>query len=270
MWDDAAARHLVEDFPQAKFVHTVRDPISSCDGVFNFIFGALGDAFPRTYTRAPYDALCCLTDKDRPHFGMESRTRTVRFEDLHRDTAETMRDLGDWLGLPYQPTLLDSTFNAIPWVVKRDGKAWSGPRLEQIQRRSENLSRKDQALLFACFHENFVDWNYPCPELFRHAIVRWLVFVSLVLVPMKTEIIAARATFKRRILPAARHGNISQVLKSFLGIGLCRLSITWLLASAFFRRFAFGATLLQVDHKKRPSEWRDDGLRVAPNETELR
>ena len=33
------ARHLVEDFPQAKFVHTIRDPISSCDGVFHFLFG---------------------------------------------------------------------------------------------------------------------------------------------------------------------------------------------------------------------------------------
>jgi hypothetical protein len=33
-WDNAGARRLVEDFPQAKFIHTVRDPITQCDRMF--------------------------------------------------------------------------------------------------------------------------------------------------------------------------------------------------------------------------------------------
>jgi hypothetical protein len=268
--DDALARYLTEDFPQAKFVHTVRDPISSCNGLFHYLFGALAERFPRTYIRAPYTALDCLANKDRPHAGMESRTRTIRFEDLHRDPAETMRDLADWLGLPYQATLLDSTFNGIPWVVKRDGKAWSGQSLEQVRRQSGDLSRKDQALLFALFYDNFIDWNYPCPRIFRHATVRCIVFVSLVLFPMKMEILAARAIFERSILPSLRHGKISAAIKSLLGVGFCRLRIFGLLALAFSRRCVCGTTLLQVDHKGRSPEWREDGLRVASNETKLR
>jgi Sulfotransferase family len=250
-WDNGVAGKLVEDFPQTKFVHTIRDPISSCEGVYNYHFGRVANKFPRTYVSAPYSALLCLTNVDRPHSGMESRTRTIRFEDLHGDIAGTMRDVSDWLGLPYQSTLLDSTFNGIPWVVTRDGKAWSGPRLEQVQRHPRNLSRKDRALLFALFYENFVNWDYPCPKIFRYLIFRCVVFVSLFLFPMKTEIIAARAVFERRILPAVRHGNISSAIRSLLGIGFCRLRIIWLLAPAFWRRCAHGTTLLQVDQKSR-------------------
>jgi hypothetical protein len=35
-WSDVIAASLAEDFPQAKFVHAVRDPISSCDRMFHF------------------------------------------------------------------------------------------------------------------------------------------------------------------------------------------------------------------------------------------
>ncbi len=244
-WSDAGASYLVEDFSEAKFVHAVRDPISSCDGMFSFIFGPLAANFPRTYTRAPYDALCCLVNTDRPHHGMESRTRAIRFEDLHRDTDGTMHNLCDWLGIPYQPMLLNSTFNGNPWVVKRDGEAWSGPRMEQTQRNSKNLSRKDRALLFALFYENFVDWNYPCPKLFRHAIVRWIVFFSLFLVPTKMEIVAARATLKRRFLPSALQGDIWRAVLSLLGIAYCRMAIVLLVARGFGRR-ASGKALLAL------------------------
>jgi hypothetical protein len=245
VWDNVMATHLVEDFPRAKFVHTIRDPISSCDGIFHYHL-----KFVEHHILLPYMALYLLADKDRPQSGMESRTRVIRFEDLHRDIAETMGDLADWLDLPYQATLLESTFNGIPWVVTRDGEAWTGRRLAQVQRHSRNLSRKDRALLFALFYENFVDWNYPCPKIFAHSIVRWTVFASLFLVPMKMEITGARVVFKRRILPSIRHGAILPAIRSTLAIGLCRVKIIRLVTSVFFRRYAHGATLLQVSHKR--------------------
>jgi hypothetical protein len=266
-WDDAGARFLVEDFPQAKFVHTIRDPISSSNAMFQFLFGGLDQHSPRTYILAPYSALCCLTDRDRPHSGMESRTRTVRFEDLHRDAAGAMRDLADWLGLPYQATLLDSTFNGLPYVVSREGNAWSGRRLEQAQRQSGNLSRRDRALLFAVFYENFADWNYPCPRIFANAPVRCIVFVSLLLMPMKMEMLAARAIFRRRIVPSLGRGNIVDAIRCVAGIVFCRLKIIWLLTPVFLRRYTHRAALLAVDPKAPPLEWRDDAARPATRET---
>ncbi len=259
--DDAVAARLVEDFPRAKFVHTVRDPISSCDGVFHHHL-----EFVEKHIVLAYSALALLVNKDRPHFGMESRTRTIRFEDLHSDTAATMRELADWLGLPYQATLLESTFNGVPWVVTRDGNTWSGRRVEQIQRHSRDLSPKDRALMFAVLYENFTDWGYPCPRIFRNPAIRCIVFLSLVLVPMKMEIIAARTVFKRKVMPALRRGNISALLRFVRGIGLCRVKIIGLLTPVFFRRCAYGTTLLQVT---RPRERRDDGTRATSGEMKL-
>jgi hypothetical protein len=99
---------------------------------------------------------------------------------------------------------------------------------------------------------------------------RCIVFASLFLFPMKTEIIAARAIFKRTILPSVRHGKISPVIESLLGIVFCRLRIIGLVVPAFFRRCAFGPTLLQVDLKKRTLEQRDDAVSAARSETKVK
>jgi len=242
VWDDRAAKQLVEDFPQSKFVHTVRDPISSCDGVFHHHLSILAEQ----HMLLPCSALDMLAHKDRAHSGMESRTRTIRFEDLHSDTAATMRDLADWLGLTPRESLFNSTFHGVPYVVTRDGISWSGGRLQQIQRHSWHLSGKDRALLFALFHQNFLEWAYPCPKSFKYPIVRWIVFLSLVPLPLRMEVIAAREIFKRRIFPAIRHGDIWRAMKSVLVIGLCRLKIIRLLVPAFVQCSVDPPELLRV------------------------
>jgi hypothetical protein len=263
-WSDARATEFVEDFPQARFIHTIRDPISSFDSFFNWFFAAelLRPIEPSRSKRAtvarvmqparhisdlaPWSVVRFLVDTDRPHCGMEWRTRAVRFEDLHRDTARTMRDLAKWLGLPYQETLRDSTFNGIPYVVTGDGKTWSGPRPAKAQRHLRNISGKDRALLFALFYENFRAWNYPCPKIFGKPIVRCLAVVMLILLPMKMEFIVARAVFKRRVLPSLRHGNIVIVMKSLLRLSFCRLAIIWLLMREAYRRLVCRKALLQI------------------------
>jgi Sulfotransferase family len=253
VWDNGLASQLVEDFPQAKFIHTIRDPISSCDGVFHYHL-----QFVERHIQLPFTAVFLLTAGDRPHLGMESRTWTVRFEDLHSDLSETMRALSDWLGLPFRPILVDSTFNGIRWVVTRDGETWSGARLEQAQRHSWDLSRKDRALLFALFYENFIAWNYPCPRALRRPTVRYAVALSLFLVPFKMEVTAARAVFQRLTLPLVRNGNLWRAMKSLLAIGFCRLKIIRLSVSLLFRRRAYGTTLVDIDHAgyfKRGPAW---------------
>lgn len=233
---DRRARYLSEDFPDTKFVHTVRDPISSYDAMFSHLFQKTLENFPRTYALAPYSALGMLARNDRPHSRKESQTRTVRFEDLHRDTGKVLRWLSDWLGLSYEPILLESTFNGLPYVVTRDGLSWSGRQMQQVQRRSRSLSAKDRALLFAVFYNNFVNWAYPFPWAFKYRIVRYVVFFALVLLPMRTEIIAAQAAFKHRILPAVRRGNLPAAARSLVGFGVCRLKIIRLLVSLFLQQ----------------------------------
>ncbi len=240
-WSDRAARQLVEDFPQARFIHTIRDPISTCDAGFrlhlNYVYN---------HIFAPYSALAILVDGDQPHSGMEARTCTVRFEDLHCRHPETMRHLAAWLGIPFQPALLCSSFNGIPYVVKRDGVSWTGARPEQAQRRSSALSPKDRALLFAVFYDNFAAWEYPCPAIFGDVIVRILVFCAFCLFPMKMEWISARAVFRLRVLPAVRDGDNWIAVKSIGAIAHCRLKIIRLLGGILFKRSSARPALLSV------------------------
>ena len=148
-----------------------------------------------------------------------------------------MRSLAHWLGLPYRPSLLDSTFNGVPWVVKQGTISWSGPRPEQAIRDSRNISFTDRGLLFSVFNEDFVAWNYPCPNIFKHALVRILTCMLVLLIPMKIEIIAARTLIKER--PSLRRGGFRYAIKFLVRIFICRVGIMSLLAVDLCKRLVF-------------------------------
>ncbi len=184
IWDNDLAQQFVADFPQGKFIHTVRDPISNCGRHLarytgNFLAAAL--------------VVSHLTYADVPHTGMASRSRAIRFEDLHLRLESTMRSLASWLELPFQRELLESTFNGEPYTVRSGTTTWSGPRPQQAARDVRNVPRRDRALLYAVLHEDFIAWGYPCPAAFAHSSVRLLVCLPLSLIPMRIELVTARA-----------------------------------------------------------------------------
>jgi hypothetical protein len=237
-WDDVRARRFVEDFPQARFLHTVRDPITTFDRTFESWF--------KTDNGASVWLINHLTKHDQPHSGMASRTRAIRFEDLHNKLAETISRLEDWLGLLNHVAPLKSTFNGKPYVVERAGITWSGPRPEQARRFSRNIGFTDQALLFALFYENFVTWNYSCPKIFRHALIRGLTCMLLLLLPMKVEIIGACAIIKIEVLPSLRRGRLWFAFKCLTRIFRRRLTIMGRVAAEFCRRLIFKKAVLEI------------------------
>jgi hypothetical protein len=239
-WNAERAGRFVEDFPQARFLHTVRDPISSYDRTFEH------SSRDPWFVDEPWRLIRRFTKSDVPHLGMASRTRAIRFEDLHNNTAEIMSRLADWLGLPYQASLLKSTFNGTPWVVERAGVTWSGSRPEQALRFSRNISFTDKIILFAMFYENFVAWNYSCPKIFRNALVRGLACMLVFLIPMKTEAIAACAVVKAEVLPSLRHGDVRLAFKRLFGIFRSRLAMIYCVTSEIWRRLVFGKTVLEI------------------------
>lgn len=247
-WDAAFANELVADFPRAKFIHTVRDPVSTCDGSFHFLLSELANR----YIQLPYGVLYFLCRTDRPQTGVEGRTRAVRFEDLHGRTAHTVRQLASWVGLSDRPSLLESTFNGIPYVVTSDGVTWTGPRVEQLQRRSRYLSTNDRAVLFALLYEDFAAWNYPCPAIFRYFPVRLLVALALLLVPTKMERVGAREIFKKRLLPSVRQGKMAVAVKCVLGIGMVRAKVMSVVSSVVVTRLLRRPQILEVDLGERP------------------
>jgi hypothetical protein len=234
MLDVQLAKYVVEDFPEARFIHTVRDPISNCSRLVEYYIGYRG------LMSAGY-VISTLTLVDMPHPGMESRTLVIRFEDLHLHTEKTMRGVADWLGLPFRSSLLESTFNGVRWVMRRGPITWSGARPEQANRSSLNCSFTDRCLLFAVLYEDFVACKYPCPTLFKHSSVRVLTCVIGLLIPMKIEMVAARRFFK---LSSWRGWRSS--IKVLGRLCICRAAIMLLLATELVRRLVFTKAVLGI------------------------
>ena len=61
-----------------------------------------------------------------------------------------------------------------------------------MKRQSSHLSAKDRGILYALFYENFVNWHYPVPKVFRSLLLRYAVLAALVVFPMKMEFVTAR------------------------------------------------------------------------------
>jgi hypothetical protein len=232
--DARMASRLLEDFPQARFIHTVRDPITNCGRLFEHFLISHG------LMAAAY-VISHLTFADMPHASMESRTLAVRFEDLHLHLEETMGAVAAWLGLLNRSSLLDSTFNGVPFVWRRGTTTWSGARPEQAIRDSRNVSFTDRCMLFAVLYEDFVAWNYPCPKIFKHASVRVLTCMLVLLVPMKIEIITAHKVLK--LLPSR---GFRYTIKGLVRICIGRVATMSLLAVELYRRLAFGKQVLEL------------------------
>jgi hypothetical protein len=238
-WNEKYAQWFIDDFPKGLFLHTVRDPIAAYDRTFGQ-FGKTETHYPSWWT------IRYLNKADKPHPGTERMSRAVRFEDLHNRTAETVSRIAEWLGLPYQPALMTSTFNGIPYVVERGGITWSGARPQQAERSSANLCRIDRLILFALFHEDFVAWQYSYPGLFKNPLVRTLACIPAFIIPMKPEIIVARRIIKHDVVPALRQRNFRAALKGSKEILLGRLMVVYTVASELGRRMFLGKDILKL------------------------
>jgi Sulfotransferase family len=234
--NDQLASYLVEDFPQARFIHTVRDPVTNCGRLFEH------DLQPHGFSAAVY-VIARLSFWDKPHRGMEARTRAIRFEDLHLRLEETMGAVAAWLGLPYRSTLLKSTFNGreYVWRTRTGTESWSGARPEKALRDSRNLFFTDRCLLYSVLYEDFVAWNYPCPRIFSHTLVRALTCLLLLPVPMKMEIITTHMVFKR-----VASKDFRGAMKGLARICMGRVAIMSLLAVELYRRLVHGKQVFKL------------------------
>jgi hypothetical protein len=237
--EDGTASLFADDFPRAQFLQPIRDPITVYDRTFEYFYTQKGDE------NSSWWVIRALNNGDHPFPKIEQRSRAVRFEDLHTNTEATMRRLAGWLRIPFQATLLVSTFNGTPWVVERAGNAWTGARPDQAARSSRYISFTDRALLFAMFFENFVAWNYPHPKLMRFSIVRIITCLLFVPIPWKAEIISARATIRQNC-SHSWSGTARGVCYVAERIIMRRLATMFDVTSEVTRRVLFGKALFKI------------------------
>ncbi|HTV50132.1 MAG TPA: sulfotransferase [Steroidobacteraceae bacterium] len=209
-FDEELARRFVEDFPQARFIHTVRDPISALNSWYELFtswhFAEHADEI-RPYRFSSFDALNTLLSWDRAHAGAQSRSCALRFEDMHLQLPLLMRRLASWLDIPYREQLLSSTLNGRPYVFQSANGPRCGANTASAVRASKYLNACDRLLVGALFYEDFLRWRYPVPPLLRRRSLRWLVILLFVLVPMRIEWLNDRRVVRQQMLPALRAGR---------------------------------------------------------------
>jgi hypothetical protein len=244
--DDEVAAQFVEDFPSARFIHTIRDPISSFDSWFDRVLELRTTALRPQYVSPGLDTVRDLLTWDKAHRGMEACTRAIRFEDLHLAPEATMRRLANWLGIVYLPCLIESTWNGTPWVVKVRGVAWCGPNPANARRRSNNLDPADRLMMFALLRDNFIAWNYPSPAAIRQRWIRLCIIALLLFVPMKMELATALWTLRLQVLPNLRCGRVGFVCRAPFFLLKCRWRMMRLIAAQARLRLAGNHRLLRV------------------------
>jgi hypothetical protein len=234
--DEERAQQFIADFPEGRFLHTIRDPISALDSWFDRQIDI--QIARRDHGLDPAEKLFdpatetfhSLVRWDRPHAGMEQRTRAIRFEDLHLTPAAVMQRVAAWLGIPFRPALLESTYNGAPFVWKSEGASWVGANPANARRRSRNLTFLDRWLIFAILRGNFMAWDYPMPRLFRSRVRSMLVSGLLLWLPMKMERATAWVLLKKQALPATRSGRLGFALRAAVHVLALRLRMMRMLA----------------------------------------
>jgi len=247
--NDELARAFIEDFPDARFLHTVRDPISAVDSWLerHFIWQFRENTDLAAGYRYPaFDALRDLLSWDGGHRGLQARTRAVRFEDMHLAPEQTMRRLAEWLGLPYRPCMLESTLNGRPYVVEAGGRSWVGPNPGNARRRSKNLNALDQLMVFSVLHRNFADWNYPYPRFLRHRSTRAVLVLIGMLIPTKMEWVNIKNIIRLQAAAALAKRRFATALGAPCVLVLKRLRMIQLLASAAAARSIGKSRPMQV------------------------
>lgn len=248
-WNELLAARFREDFPGAKFLHTVRDPISAVDAWLEMHFKwQLGGSGPvsRGYPYPVFDAYRDLLSWDLPHPGMSSNSRAVRFEDMHTEPDSLMCRVAHWLCIAEPGARITSTLNGRPYVVVIDAQRIVGSNPARAVRRSRNLGAFDRLLIFALLYRNFVDWRYPVPAVLRSPWLRALILLAGSMIPSRLEATNAAALLRRQCLPALKSGRIGYAGGTPFVILIRRGRIMWLILRAAAIRLAGHRRILQL------------------------
>ncbi len=132
------------DFPKAGVLQIIRDPRASMAGSWRQmtkIFGYLSDYY---FNFDIEDWMQGFENWKKYSSKPDSKCKVVRNEDLHESLEDQMRNLSDWLGIDFSPTLLKCTFSGRHWegesaYVTAENKY---PQPEEVFFQIENVRKR--------------------------------------------------------------------------------------------------------------------------------
>jgi hypothetical protein len=146
------ALEIADWFPKAKFIHLIRDPRDN--------YAALKSGWQSRYRlqeEEPRGLLQSLIDRgglgtrlaqlNRAILGAD-RYLIVRFEDLARAPEATLKEMSDFMGISYHPTLMMPSVNGIAWPGNNfDGQRFQGLSALNVGRWRERIEPLEAATI---------------------------------------------------------------------------------------------------------------------------
>lgn len=179
-------RMFVEDFPDAFFLHMIRDPIQTAGSFFKHYWKggcpAMDLGFSVIQQRLKSGSLVLPW--------VEAQSRVVRLEDLHRRPREVLTAVCGWLGIPWSETLLRSSINGIKWWNDRSSIQVSGfSEVILNQKYTDYLSPFDRVRMASLFYYHFASWGYFQNQRGLGHPIFQILMLPLLMLPFKIEAI---------------------------------------------------------------------------------
>jgi len=201
---------LSEDFENPRPLHMVREPIQTLGSHFRHKQGA-GDLKPRTSSMIVRNR---YTSGKPALENLKFQSRALRLEDLHIAPKRTMMAVCGWLNIPWDETLLQSTFNGLKfWNDSSSAHQVSGFNKDIIAQKHEGLiSRFDRLRYTVMFARRFQAFGYLMPNtvLCRRAV--FLLLLPLFALPFRVERLSWQA--------AGSAKNIVEFIKYYIKLRL--------------------------------------------------
>ncbi len=183
---DTSVATMLEDFPDTHFLQMVRHPVLGLASHFRMHTrqgqvepqSAVGTMNMARYMGAPNP------EENR------DRWRAIRLEDLHSQPRDILQRMCDWLELPWDDSLLDSTQNGMKWWNEKNSIQLSGMNsMIPSQQFKEFLPAFDRFRLDVLFAPKCDAWDYPVKSIHRNLAVKLMV-LPLLAFPLKMELLS--------------------------------------------------------------------------------
>ena len=150
------AEDLKQMFPDARFVHIVRNPYATLVAVRKYK-SETGFPWLGPLLSALYNSYYFLERNLR----LIDPYHVVRYEDLITRPEETVKGLCEGLALPYSETLLEPTYRGEAWGGNStSGQQFSGISQQRLNRWQEDITPVEQALVTDTLGRSLERWGY--------------------------------------------------------------------------------------------------------------
>ncbi len=159
------ASHIFRWFPEARFIHLVRDPRDN--------YASLKSGWEVKYRERGGELGFLLESMiERGRFGMElatinqarygaDRYLVLRFEDVVTDPTRWMRTIAEFLGIDFDDVLLRPTVCGRPWSGNNfDGLRFSAPSTTNVERWRQRITPAEAAVLEYHFRDVMLRFGY--------------------------------------------------------------------------------------------------------------